>query len=198
MATLDEIAKEKQRISEALARADAQREKLVSQLSELEATERVLARYSKGPQAKRAGSGKTPAAAMKTPAPAQSGRRRRAAVANQLAEIAVRQASAIRSLPWQRARRSGKSPPHARGFARSASPLPGTNGLAGSRSVMGSSTPRTRRERNSTPRPNSTEKCRSNGCKRPLTAEKGPGVRISFSPALSHTRAGPAGRQTRQ
>src|SRR5215472_5502817 len=81
MAPLDEIAKEKQRISEALARVDAQREKLVSQLGELEATERVLARYSKGPQAKRAGSGKTPAAAMKTPAPAQSGRRRRAAVA---------------------------------------------------------------------------------------------------------------------
>jgi hypothetical protein len=81
MATLDEIAKEKQRIGEALARVDAQREKLVSQLGELEATERVLARYSKGPQAKRAGSGKTPAAAMKTPAPAQSGRRRRAAAA---------------------------------------------------------------------------------------------------------------------
>jgi hypothetical protein len=80
MATLDEIAKEKQRISEALARVDAQREKLVSQLGELEATERVLARYSKRPRAKRARSGKTPAAAaMKTPAPAQSGRRRRAA-----------------------------------------------------------------------------------------------------------------------
>src|SRR5262245_40684465 len=82
MATLDEIAKEKQRISEALARVDAQREKLVSQLGELEATERVLARYSQGPQVKRARSGKTPAAAMKTPAPAQSGRRRRAAAAN--------------------------------------------------------------------------------------------------------------------
>jgi hypothetical protein len=81
MATVDEIAKEKQWISEALARVDAQRERLVSQLGELEATERVLARYSKGPQAKRAGSGKTPAAAMKTPAPAQSGRRRRAAAA---------------------------------------------------------------------------------------------------------------------
>src|SRR5262249_60537824 len=83
---------------------------------------------------------------------------------NRLASIAARQASAIKSLPWQLARRSRKSPPHARGFARtiSASPLPGTNGLAGSRSVMGSSTPGTRRERNSTPPPNSTEKCRSN------------------------------------
>ena len=50
MSTLDEITKEKQRIGEALARVDAQRDKLTSQLSELEATERVLARYSKGTQ----------------------------------------------------------------------------------------------------------------------------------------------------
>jgi len=39
-----EITKEKERIGEALARVDAQRERLTSQLSELEATERVLAR----------------------------------------------------------------------------------------------------------------------------------------------------------
>jgi hypothetical protein len=50
MATLDEISKEKQRVSEVLARVDAQREKLVGQLGELEATEPVLARYSKGPR----------------------------------------------------------------------------------------------------------------------------------------------------
>ena len=81
MATLDEIAKEKQRIGDALARVEAQREKLAGQLSELEATERVLARYSKGPQAKRAASGKTTTAATKTAAPAQSGRRRRATAA---------------------------------------------------------------------------------------------------------------------
>ena len=48
MSTLDEITKEKQRIGEALARVDGQRERLASQLSELEATERVLARYAKG------------------------------------------------------------------------------------------------------------------------------------------------------
>ena len=35
-------------MSEALARVDAQRERLAGQLNELEATERVLARYSKG------------------------------------------------------------------------------------------------------------------------------------------------------
>ena len=51
MSTLHEITKEKERVSEALARVDAQREKLTSQLSELEATERVLARYSKGSRA---------------------------------------------------------------------------------------------------------------------------------------------------
>ena len=47
-AALDEITKEKERISEALARVDAQHEKLSPQLKELEATERVLARYSEG------------------------------------------------------------------------------------------------------------------------------------------------------
>jgi hypothetical protein len=48
MSALDEITKEKQRVSEALAQVDAQRGKLAGQLSELEAAERVLARYSKG------------------------------------------------------------------------------------------------------------------------------------------------------
>src|SRR5436305_2090029 len=42
MSTLDEITKEKQRVGEALARADAQREKLAGQLGELEAAERLL------------------------------------------------------------------------------------------------------------------------------------------------------------
>jgi hypothetical protein len=48
MSALDEITKEKQRVSEGLARVDAQREKLAGQLSELEGAERVLARYGKG------------------------------------------------------------------------------------------------------------------------------------------------------
>jgi hypothetical protein len=81
MATLDEISKEKQRISEALARVDAQREKLSGQLSELEATERVLARYSKGAQAKRTVSRRASTTAMKAVAPAKPGRRRRTTVA---------------------------------------------------------------------------------------------------------------------
>ena len=72
MSTLDEITKEKQRVSEALARVDAQREKLSSQLDELEATERVLARYSKVTPANRTASAKTLTAATKVSAAARS------------------------------------------------------------------------------------------------------------------------------
>ena len=71
MSTLDEITKEKQRISEALAHVDMQREKLASQLGELEATERVLARYSKGTQVKKTTSARTPTTATKAAAPAR-------------------------------------------------------------------------------------------------------------------------------
>jgi hypothetical protein len=72
MATLDEITKEKQQVSEALARIDAQREKLIGQLGELEATERVLARYSKGTAPRRTASAKVPTTPAKTTAAAQS------------------------------------------------------------------------------------------------------------------------------
>ena len=75
MSTLDEITTEKQRVSEALARLDAQREKLTSQLSELEATERVLARYSKGTQARKTASARTRTTTTKAaPAPARARR----------------------------------------------------------------------------------------------------------------------------
>ena len=72
MSTLDEITQEKQRLGEALARVDAQREKLTGQLDELEATERVLARYSKGTRAKKTASVKTPTTATKAAAPVRS------------------------------------------------------------------------------------------------------------------------------
>jgi hypothetical protein len=75
MSTLDEITKEKQRVSEALTRVDAQREKLTSQLSELEATERVLARYSRGTQTRKAASARTTTTARKAaPAPRRARR----------------------------------------------------------------------------------------------------------------------------
>ena len=47
MATLDEIGQEKQKVSERLARLDAEREKLGAQLNELEVAERVLSRFGK-------------------------------------------------------------------------------------------------------------------------------------------------------
>ena len=81
MSTLDEITKEKQRLGEALARVDAQREKLTGQLSELAATERVLARYSKGAPAKKTASARTPTTATKAPAPARPRGRLRTATA---------------------------------------------------------------------------------------------------------------------
>src|SRR5208282_2789327 len=76
MSTLDEITQEKQRIGEALARVDAQREKLTSQLGELEAAERVLARYSKGTSARKTASAKTPTTATKAAAVPPPRRRR--------------------------------------------------------------------------------------------------------------------------
>src|SRR5271169_5329755 len=81
MATLDEITKEKQRVTEALARVDAQREKLAGELGELEATERVLARYSNGPRARKTAASRTPIAATKSAAPARSGGRPRTTAA---------------------------------------------------------------------------------------------------------------------
>ena len=76
MSTLDEITKEKQRLGEALARVDAQRDKLTSQLSELEATERVLVRYSKGTRARKTASGKTPTTATQAAAGRPAGGKR--------------------------------------------------------------------------------------------------------------------------
>ena len=76
MATLDEITREKERVGEALARADAQREKLAHQLNELEAAERVLARYGTDTRAAKRVSARTSATAMKVAAPAR-GRGRR-------------------------------------------------------------------------------------------------------------------------
>ena len=48
MAVLDDIAAEKQRIGDRLARVDAERERLAQQLAELDAAERVLSRMTPG------------------------------------------------------------------------------------------------------------------------------------------------------
>src|ERR1700730_3389310 len=75
MSILDEITKQKQLVTGALARVEAQREKLASQLVELEATERVLARYSKGSGARKIASARTARTATNAPFSARAGGR---------------------------------------------------------------------------------------------------------------------------
>jgi hypothetical protein len=82
MSTLDEIAQERQRIAERLARLDADRAKLAEQLGELEVAERVLSRFGKSeapPTRRRARVAAQPAAPTPTPALAR-GRSRKLAV----------------------------------------------------------------------------------------------------------------------
>src|SRR5262249_61291341 len=50
---LDQISTEKAKISERLARLDADREKIATQLTDLETAERVLTRVSKTPRGRR-------------------------------------------------------------------------------------------------------------------------------------------------
>jgi hypothetical protein len=153
MSTLDEIAKEKQRIGEALARADAQREKLTGQLSELEATERVLARYSKGTQTEKAAAAKTPTATT-TAAPVQSrgpgrpatekpagGKRSSSSLGDQVLALATGKTQQEITAACK-----------ARARTMLALPFRGTGGLAASRSATGSSMPRNRRGRSNAPR----------------------------------------------
>jgi hypothetical protein len=68
---LDQITTEKTKLSERLARLDAERAQLATELTELEAAERVLARFSKTPLPRRP----APVAARKAKAPANSARR---------------------------------------------------------------------------------------------------------------------------
>ena len=70
---LDQISAEKTKISERLARLDADRAKIATQLIDLETAERVLARVSKTPPARRSTS---PAAAEAKASPASRGRGR--------------------------------------------------------------------------------------------------------------------------
>jgi hypothetical protein len=77
MSTLDDITKEKQRLSETLARVDAQRERLAGQLGELEAAERVLARYSKGTEPRKTTSVNTRTRSTKAATPTRSRERMR-------------------------------------------------------------------------------------------------------------------------
>ena len=79
MATLDEIGQEKQKVSERLARLDAEREKLGAQLNELEVAERVLTRFGRVETTERRRRGR-PARTAPPPAPAPAATRGRARV----------------------------------------------------------------------------------------------------------------------
>jgi hypothetical protein len=76
MATLDEIGQEKQKVSERLARLDAEREKLGAQLNELEVAERVLTRFGRTETMERRRRGRP---ARPAPAPVAARTRARAA-----------------------------------------------------------------------------------------------------------------------
>ena len=81
-----------------------------------------------------------------------------------LAASAVRRTSATRSWRWQPARRSRKSPLHARALAptMSAPPFPAISGRAASKSAMGNSTPYSQRARSNRPRSDTgIKECRS-------------------------------------
>jgi hypothetical protein len=86
MSTLDDIAGERQRLSERLARVDAERTKLADQLAELDAAERVLSRLTpaRAATARRGRRSETAQAAKPASAPARrrgAGGRGRKAVA---------------------------------------------------------------------------------------------------------------------
>lgn len=77
MSTLDDIAQERQRIAERLARVDAERAKLAEELAELEAAERVLSRFGQ-PRARAGRRGRRARVAADTaPAKPRGGRQRR-------------------------------------------------------------------------------------------------------------------------
>lgn len=100
MAVLEDIEKEKQRLSERLARLDAQREKLAQQFADLESAERVLSRFStEGGQ--RRGRPARAAAAAKTPkrAPRRARGRARTAPAGQGPSVSDAVLTAVRAHP---------------------------------------------------------------------------------------------------
>jgi hypothetical protein len=90
MATLDEIGQEKQKVSERLARLDAERAKLGAQLNELEVAERVLSRFGRVETTERRRRGRP---ARTAPAPAPAPARGRAAAAQPAQTVSLSDAT---------------------------------------------------------------------------------------------------------
>jgi len=92
MATLDEIGQEKQKVSERLARLDAERAKLGAQLNELEVAERVLTRFGKAETTERRRRGR-PARTAPAPAPAPAAARGRVRAAQPAQAVSLSDAT---------------------------------------------------------------------------------------------------------
>src|SRR5215218_6820033 len=83
MAVLDDIAAERQRLTERLARVEAERQKLADQIAELDAAERVLSRLGSATAGRRGRRARSAAATDKPSAPAaRRGRARSAGAAD--------------------------------------------------------------------------------------------------------------------
>jgi hypothetical protein len=152
MSTLDEITKEKQRVSEALAHVDVQREKLTGQLGELEATERVLARYSKDQKAKKTVSARPPTTATKAAAPARQRGRTTPAKPAGGKRASPTLGEQVLALADGKTQQEITAACRGRARTMSAASLPGTSELAASNCATGSSMPRSRRRRSNAPR----------------------------------------------
>ena len=111
MAVLDDIAAERQRLTERLARVDAERQKLADQVAELDAAERVLSRITPNPAVTSRRGRRTQSAAA-TPSPAAPARRGRAARGsrNQPAKPAM----PLSEASLARSKRSETRPPRSR------------------------------------------------------------------------------------
>ena len=154
-----EITKEKERIGEALARVDAQRERL-NQSAQRTGGDRAGAGALQQRHADNKVEGRPqPGRPGRTPQRANAGA---AALRpqDQPPANARRRASAIRSSPWQRARHRRKSPPRATGLAQtmSASSSLGTNAPAASKSATGNATLHSRPGRSNAPRSDPRDK----------------------------------------
>jgi hypothetical protein len=149
MTTLDEITKEKQRVSEALAYVESQREKLAGQFVELEATERVLARYSKGSGARKTASARTAMTATNAAAPARAAGRPRSTTTKPAGGKRRSLSLSDQVLALATGKTQQEIAAGARGLARtmSAPRFPGTSGVAVSKSGTESFTPRQKRNK---------------------------------------------------
>jgi|GEM_PF-842463 hypothetical protein len=95
MPTLDEIGQQRQRLAERLAKLDAEREKIATELNELEVTERVLARFGMGPAPERRRRGRP----ARQPAPAEQRRGRAARPAAPALSLSEATLQAVRAHP---------------------------------------------------------------------------------------------------